>query len=209
MRCNTVCLRVAGLFTIMLLLQFLSVTQLHAEETPAAPDAPAVPDAIEAELLQQLAVAEREADGRKIESHLWEYWFNESPTTAARQLLDKGRERRESYDYEAAEQLFDELVAAEPGYAEGYNQRAFVRFLREDFDGALADLEVTLQKKPWHFGALSGMYHVLRLQNRHSAAFDLLRQAVEIHPWIQERGGLPRDMWPEQYRLIHEPGQEI
>lgn len=200
MRCNTVCLRAAGLFTIMLLLQCFCFTHLHAGESP---------DAIEAELLQQLAVAEREADGRKIESHLWEYWFNESPTVDARQLLDKGRERRESYDYEAAEQLFDELVAAEPGYAEAYNQRAFVRFLREDFDGALADLEFTLQKKPWHFGALSGMYHVLRIQNRHGAAFDMLRKAVEIHPWIQERGGLPRDMWPEKYRQIHEPGQEI
>ena len=164
---------------------------------------------IEAELLNRLGSASTEPDGRKAESHVWEFWFNESPGIEERKLLDQGRKRRESYDYAAAEKLFDELVEKAPDYAEGYNQRAFVRFLRENYDGALADLEVTLQMKPWHFGALSGMYHVLRLQNRHGAAFDLLQKAVEVHPWIQERGALPREMWPEKYRLIHEPGQEI
>ena len=101
------------------------------------------------------------------------------------------------------------VIEAAPDYAEGYNQRAFVRFLREDFEGSLSDLEKTLEYKPWHFGALSGMYHVLRVQSRHSAALALLRKAVVIHPWIQERGALPKEMWPESYQLIHEPGQEI
>lgn len=167
------------------------------------------PGAIERELLSQLAGAETEPRGRQAESQLWEFWFNESPTVQARQLLDDGRKRRESYDYGAAEKIFDDLVATEPAYAEGYNQRAFVRFLRENFDGALADLEITLEMKPWHFGALSGMYHVLRIQNRHGVAFDMLKQAVEIHPWIQERGALPKDLWPDRYRLLQQGGLEI
>lgn len=167
------------------------------------------PGYIESQLLAKLANASTESRGRQVEGQLWEFWFNESPTVEARRLLDKGRERRESYDYAAAETFFDELIAAEPGYAEAYNQRAFVRFLREDIDGALADLEFTLETKPWHFGALSGMYHVLRLQNRTRAAFNSLKLAVEIHPWIQERGALPRELWPEQYRLLQEGGKEI
>jgi tetratricopeptide (TPR) repeat protein len=168
-----------------------------------------LPDRVESPLLQQLAAATTEAQGRQLESQLWEYWFNQSPTTRARELLDAGRQRRESYDYAGAEQQLDTLVATAPDYAEGYNQRAFVRFLREDFEGALADLEVTLQMKPWHFGALSGMYHVLRIQNRPGAAFDVLRSAVAIHPWIQERGALPEDRWPDNYRQLQESGQEI
>ncbi len=167
------------------------------------------PGDIESQLLEKLLNATTESRGRRAESQVWEFWFNESPTVEARRLLDKGRERRESYDYAAAEMFFDELIAAEPGYAEAYNQRAFVRFLREDFDGALADLEFTLETKPWHFGALSGMYHVLRIQNRTSAALNSLKLAVEIHPWIQERGALPRELWPEQYRVLQEGGQEI
>lgn len=167
------------------------------------------PGAIEKELLSQLAEAKTELLGRQAESRVWEFWFNESPTVEARRLLDAGRARREAYDYSAAEKLFDELITVAPQYAEAYNQRAFVRFLRDNFDGALADLEVTLTMKPWHFGALSGMYHVLRLQNRTSLAFGSLEQAVEIHPWIQERGALPENMWPDNYRLLKQEGLEI
>ncbi len=167
------------------------------------------PDAVERKLLATLAQAETEPHGRHAESQLWEYWFSQSQSVEARHLLEKGMQRRESYDYSAAEQHFDELINIDPGYAEGYNQRAFVRFLRENFDGALSDLEITLEMKPWHFGALSGMYHVLRTQNRTSLAFDRLKQAVEIHPWIQERAALPPEMWSEKYRLLQQGGLEI
>ena len=160
-------------------------------------------------LLKRLSVAPTESEGRLAESAVWEHWFSESPSTEVYELLQEGRKRREAYDYEAADALFNRVIEAAPDYAEGYNQRAFVRFLREDFEGSLADLEKTLEYKPWHFGALSGMYHVLRVQNRHSAAIALLRKAVAIHPWIQERGALPKELWPDRFRSIHEPGQEI
>lgn len=167
------------------------------------------PDETESQLLSKLAVADSESEARTIEAQIWEYWFNLAPTIQARELLDEGRQRRQSYDYIGAEELLSDLIVAEPGYAEAHNQRAFVRFLRDDFVGALQDLEIVLQMKPWHFGALSGMYHVLRSQNRHGVAFNVLRQAVEIHPWIQERFALPEDQWPEHYRLIHGFEREI
>jgi len=190
------------LFTGAFLLVFVAAGVVTANENPT-------PGSYEALLLQRLAIARSEADGRLAESAVWEHWFSESPSAEVHDWLQQGRKRRESYDYEAAEKLFNLVVETAPDYAEGYNQRAFVRFLRENYDGALADLEKTLEFKPWHFGALSGMYHVLRLQSRHSAAFDLLSQAVDIHPWIQERGALPKELWPDSFRLIHEPGQEI
>ena len=165
--------------------------------------------AVEAELFKQLAAARSESEGRATEGKIWQYWFSLSPTADVRTLLDNGRERREAYDYEAAENLFDSVVEAAPDYFEGYNQRAFVRFLRENYDGALADLETTLALKPDHFGALSGMYHTLRVQNRHELAMQMLVRAVTVHPWIQERGALPKSLWPESFRLLHEPGQEI
>jgi len=186
----------------VILVLFVATCAVTANESPT-------PGSFETVLLQRLAAATSEAEGRLAESAVWEHWFSESPNAEIHDWLQRGRKKRESYDYEAAEKLFEQVVEAAPDYSEGYNQRAFVRFLREDFDGSLADLEKTLEFKPWHFGALSGMYHVLRLQNRHSAAFGLLSQAVAIHPWIQERGALPKELWPDSYRAIHEPGQEI
>ena len=164
---------------------------------------------IEITMFSKLASASSQSEGIEAESVLWEYWFNLAPTADVRQLLDQGRERREAYDYEASEKLFDQVVEQAPEYFEGYNQRAFARFLREDFSGALADLEKTLDLYPDHFGALSGMYHVLRINGRLEAALKMLRRAVVIHPWIQERGALPQAMWPDSYRAIHEPGLEI
>jgi len=131
------------------------------------------------------------------------------PTSDVRALLDAGLERREAYDYEAAENRFDEVIASAPEYTEGYNQRAFIRFLRQNYSGAQVDLEAALELDPTHFGAMSGTYHVLMIQNRPKAALKMLQRAVAIHPWLKERRALPEAMWPESYRAIHQPKQEI
>jgi len=166
-------------------------------------------ESTKARLLQKLATANNESDGRIAESAVWEFWFDQAPTAEVRTSLDAGRERIQAYDYEAAENHLDDVVEKAPNYAEGYNQRAWARFLREKYSESLTDLEKVIELEPHHFGALSGMYHILRLQNRTEAAFSALKRAVAIHPWIQERGALPKDQWPDAYRKIHEPGLEI
>ena len=166
-------------------------------------------NALEALLFEKLAIAPDEKTGRSAESEIWEYWFDLSPTPEIRNYLDTGRERREAYAYDEAEENLDKVVELAPDYHEGYNQRAFVRFLRENYEGSLKDLEKTLELEPKHFGALSGMYHVLRIQNRPVAALNALKEAVDLHPWIQERHGLPEQIWPDSFRAIHKPGQEI
>ena len=166
-------------------------------------------DRVKNELLAELASAQSETEGREAEANLWEFWFSQSPNAEVRALLEAGRERIQAYDFEAAENHLNEVVKAAPEYAEGYNQRAFARFLRENFADSLTDLEKALELEPNHFGAMAGMYQILRIQNRTPAAMEVLRQAVIIHPWIKERGALPEDMWPEAYQRLHEEGQEI
>lgn len=166
-------------------------------------------DQIKTELFDRLATASSEQDGREAENAIWQFWFSLSPTADIRSSLDAGIERREGYDFEAAENHLDIVVEAAPEYAEGYNQRAFVRFLRENFADAQTDLEIALELEPKHFGAMSGLYHILRIQNRQKAAMSLLKRAVTVHPWLRERGGLPKDKWPESYRDIHDPELKI
>lgn len=160
-------------------------------------------------LFRDLANAMTQMEGRQAEDELWKYWFDQSPSTQIRSFLDKGIERREAYDFEAAEIHLDKVVADAPDYSEGYNQRAFVRFLRENFEGAQVDLEKALELEPRHFGAMSGLFHILRIQNRQQAALGLLQQAVTIHPWLKERSALPENMWPEGYKNLHAPDQGI
>jgi len=66
-----------------------------------------------------------------------------------------------------------------------------------------------LELEPDHFGALAGLFHILSKQNHKEAALTALQQAVTLHPWIKERFALPKALWPESYKLIHETGKSI
>lgn len=160
----------------------------------AAPSAPRAEIPGERErLFEALKTAKTEREGRLAESAIWQWWFAQAPTSDVRGAIDFGMQRRSSYDYEAAEEAFDKAIDQAPDYAEGWNQRAFVRFLRDNPDGALSDLERAVELEPDHFGAWSGMYHVLMRMGRTEVAVSALTRAVTIHPWIQERGLLPPD----------------
>lgn len=144
-------------------------------------------------LFAALKAAKTEQEGRAIEYAIWNWWVDQAPSIAVRDAIDHGMERRQAYDYEAAERAFDIAVKEAPGYAEGWNQRAFARFLREDNEGALSDLEKAIELEPNHFGAWSGMFHILFSMGRTEVAFSALARAVEIHPWLKERNMLPPD----------------
>ena len=57
---------------------------------------------------------------------------------------------------EEAENEFTRVIAIAPGFAEGWNKRATVRFMRENFAGSIGDCQETLARNPNHFGASSG-----------------------------------------------------
>ena len=126
-----------------------------------------------------------------VEDEIWRFWLAPGPDT--RRLVDEAMDLRESYDFAGAEALLDEAVARAPDYAEAFNQRAFVRFLRENDEGAERDLLRALELEPRHFGALSGLFHVLMRGGRAEQATAALVRAVSIHPWLKERHMLPPD----------------
>lgn len=160
-------------------------------------------------LFARLAEAENEMTGRAVEFEIWEYWTAQAPDREVAAKLTRGMQKRREFDLPWAEDLFDEVIKAAPDYHEGWNQRAFVRFLRGNLEGALNDLEKTIALEPRHFGALSGMYNVLIQQGRPVPALRFLQRAVTIHPWLKERGALPRDMWPERLHQLNQPKTEL
>jgi Flp pilus assembly protein TadD len=86
-----------------------------------------------------------------------------------------------------AEKVLSELITYCPNYAEGYNQRAFARYLDLKFEKALFDLQVALDLRPRHLGALSGkaLTHVA-LGQEVEAQIEL-RKALALNPFIPER----------------------
>jgi len=206
--CNVAGYLIRQTFAIVVTVLFISIFAGFIHATEESPSRILTDEQVDT-LFESLANAPTQLDGQLAENAIWQNWFNQAPTVEARGLLDSAIERREAYDFEASEQILDKLIKLAPDYAEGYNQRAFIRFLRENFDGSKADLEVTLKMKPNHFAAWAGLYQVYIRTGEQEKAWDNLIKAVTLHPWLKERAALPKAMWPNHYRKIHEPGQDI
>ncbi len=155
---------------------------------PALAECPAAPNIIDAEsaLFAQIRSAETEMAARSLSAGLWELWTM-APDEPSQALLNRGMNARAAYNFVEATDALDRLVDYCPDYAEGYNQRAFVSFLRQDFEAALVDLDRAIALSPRHTGALSGKALTLMGLGRNDEAQVVLREAVGLNPWLGER----------------------
>lgn len=124
-------------------------------------------------------------EGRRLGNAMWEVWLR-APDEAAQAILDEGMRRREAYDFAGAKTEFDRLADYCPTYAEGFNQRAFVNFLREDYEAALVDLDVAIKLSPYHVAAQAGRALTLMNLGRLEEARAQLLIAVDNNPWLSE-----------------------
>ncbi|WP_156459964.1 tetratricopeptide repeat protein [Mesorhizobium sp. Root157] len=183
----------------LLAANLLPLPLAHATGTPqdkgpqAAHSLPADKATLRERLFQHLAAAATEAQARALEDAIWNFWLDLAPNGEVRTFVDQAMDRREAYDFATAEDLLDRAIEQAPNYAEAWNQRAFIRFLRDNDEGAEADILRALELEPKHFGALSGLFHVLSRRGRTEAANAALIEAVKIHPWLKERTMLPPD----------------
>jgi tetratricopeptide (TPR) repeat protein len=108
-------------------------------------------------------------------------------------------EKRREYDLRTAYDLANEIIVSNPDYAEGWNQRATIDYLLGDYQDSLKDIAETLKREPRHFGALSGKVLVLLKLGDKTGARAALVKALEIDPFLAERGLFP-DLGPPPTR---------
>ena len=167
----------------LLLIALLMPAPALAAECP--PSDPALA-AARAPLFGQLRTAPDEATGRRIAGEIWSSW-NVAPDAMAQDFLDRGIQKIAWQDLGEAERLLGELIAYCPAFPEGWNQRAFARYLGGDLEGAMADLDETLALEPRHFGALAGKALTLFRMEKLDQGQAVLREALDINPWLSER----------------------
>jgi tetratricopeptide (TPR) repeat protein len=158
------------------------VAPLAAEACPEAPDHSVQLDA----LFEGVRMAPNERLAEDFSQQMWQLW-TDAPDAEAQALLDRGMERRSGYDFLGALEALDKLVAYCPEYAEGWNQRAFVHFLRQDFVSARDDLAQARVLNPRHVGVLTGQGLTFLAMGQEAEAQDALAAAVELNPWVKER----------------------
>src|ERR1051325_9877244 len=115
---------------------------------------------------------------------LWSIWC-QSGEQELDFLMRSGIEAMQSGNFAEAETSFSRIIERAPAFAEGWNKRATVRYLRKDFAGSIADCQETLTRNPNHFGASAGqgLCHLSRGEYREAAI--CFRRALEIHPHLE------------------------
>ncbi len=136
------------------------------------------------DLFARLGQAKDETEARAIGARLNHLWLQSGSDTADL-LMGRAMAAIDAKDFAAAEDVLDKVVALQPGWAEAWNKRATVRFLRDDDVASMLDIGRTLAIEPRHFGALSGMGMILHRDGQDRAALTVLRRAAAINPQDQ------------------------
>ena len=118
---------------------------------------------------------------REAESSIWEIWFD-SGEQEVDSMMEEARKAVSAREYAIAEEIYSQVVTRLPGFSEGWNRRATLRFYRQDYDGSLRDIHRTLALEPRHFGAIWGLGMILGSQQEYSAAITAFERLLEIKP---------------------------
>jgi tetratricopeptide (TPR) repeat protein len=133
------------------------------------------------ELFRHLGAASDPEEAKGYADAIQHVWL-QSQSDTANLIMQRAMLSSRTKNYPLALTLLDKLVALEPHWAEAWNQRATVRFLSQDFDGAMADIDEVMKLEPRHFGALMGMGVILQQEGLDKRALQVFNRALEIYP---------------------------
>jgi tetratricopeptide (TPR) repeat protein len=133
------------------------------------------------ELFKHLSAASDPDEAKGYAEAIKHIWM-QSQSDTARLIMQRATQAAAAKNYPLSLSLLDRLVALEPDWAEAWNQRAAVRFLMQDSDGAMADIDMVMKLEPRHFGALMGMGVILQRAGLDKRALQVFNKALEIYP---------------------------
>ena len=110
--------------------------------------------------------------------------WNRSGSASMDLLSQRADAAMEEQDLDTALSFLNDLVRLAPDYAEGWNKRATIHFLRDEYGRALEDIARTLTLEPRHFGAYAGLGIILDRLGDKKGALEAYRRAVAIHPHL-------------------------
>jgi tetratricopeptide (TPR) repeat protein len=136
-------------------------------------------------LLETLRTTKDEAAGKEAEKAVLALWLASGSDTVDL-LMQWSLQAMENKNYALALDFLDRVTIMKPDYAEGWNKRATVHFLLDDYGRSLADIARVLELEPRHFGALSGLGLIFRALDDDARAMAAYRQALEIDPFLTD-----------------------
>ena len=106
-------------------------------------------------LFDELFLSNDNMQASTILADIWDIW-SIAENIEAQEIFDEGNNMMDRGSLEEAIALFTQVIDLKPDFAEGWNKRATVLFLKGDLEASISDIQKTLELEPRHFGALDG-----------------------------------------------------
>ncbi|MBZ9654529.1 hypothetical protein [Phyllobacterium lublinensis] len=136
------------------------------------------------ELFASLKRESNEVKAARIASLIQNQWQNSGSATVDLMMAWSAK-AMEDKKYSMALDFLDQVVVMKPDYAEGWNRRATLHFMMNDYGRSMADIQRTLSLEPRHFGALSGMAAILKDTGRKEAALEAFERVLTVYPMLR------------------------
>lgn len=136
-------------------------------------------------LFGELKRARTEQAARRISSRISREWAH-SGSASIDLLMQWSQKAIDEKKNAVAMDFLDEVVTLAPDYAEGWNRRATLHFMMDNYGRSMADIDRVLRLEPRHFGALAGMATILRETGRKDAAIRAYQQLLDVYPMMRE-----------------------
>lgn len=132
-------------------------------------------------MFARLSSADSAEEARSIAGSIVRLWARSGSDTADL-LFARAALAASHGDNRLALDLFDDIVALEPAWAEGFMGRANAKIAAGDFDGASGDFETALKLEPRRFDALAAIGALLERAGARKRALEAYRRALAINP---------------------------
>lgn len=114
-------------------------------------------------------------------SHEW----SQSGSASIDLMMQWSQKAIEDKKFDVALDFLDQVVTLQPAYAEGWNRRATVHFMMNNFGKSMSDIDRTLQLEPRHFGALSGLAQIMAVSGHKQSALEAWQRVLGIYPMMR------------------------
>jgi tetratricopeptide (TPR) repeat protein len=136
-------------------------------------------------LFGALKVAPDEASAKHVEARIWALWM-QTPSDTAALLMVRAKAAMDAKQMDVALKLLDAVIKLRPDYVEGWNRRATLYYLQNDYTHSLEDIAQVLVREPRHFGALAGLGMIMQDMGDDKRALDAFRKALAVNPHLDK-----------------------
>lgn len=136
------------------------------------------------DLFHDLKRSGNEAAAARIASRIQREWTR-SGSRSIDLLMQWASVAMQARKFDTALDLLDQVVTLSPDYAEGWNRRATVHFMMNNYALSMSDIDRTLRLEPRHFGALAGMAQILQRTGRKEPALKAYERVLDVYPMMR------------------------